>query len=459
MVNDRRSDSSGRWLLQWPVLWGMAACGAFYALVLAGPLSHPLIESLFADHPVEYVATAMFFLGMATLAVKQIQIARQRRLADAELFGRLPDQRWTLSDAAALAERLDRLAGGLRHSYLVNRLIDALRFVHRSGTASQLDDELDDLADGATQRAEADYGIVRMFVWAIPILGFLGTVIGIAMAMGKLAPQDLEESLPEVMASLTVAFNTTILALGLCIVLFFAQFFTQRREEKLLDLIDQRARELLLGRFGATRSIEAAPGGAGAMVEAIEQAGRRMIEQQTEIWQQAVERLEVRSAEIALAAARQLQEALDQAMRSSLAEHANRLAEAEQRAAELSRRYWEEAAKAVDQQASALAASAAQLARQLEVWNRTAQVTQWIAQLQELLNRNLASLAATGHFEQAMAGLSAAIQLLNARLGQTASPVSLVDFSGGGKAHGGRAARNPAAVASDDPSQNPSQAA
>ncbi len=458
MVKDPRSSFSVSRLVRWPVLWGLAVCGAFYAAVLAGPLDHPLVKSLFADHPVEYVATVMFFLGMATLAIKQMEIARQHRLLRAEVFSRFSEQRWTPADAGALAERLDRLPRSLHDSYLVERLTEAFRFVHRSGAADRLDDELGELADSAAQRAEADYGLVRMFVWAIPILGFLGTVIGIAMAMGKLAPQDLEESLPEVMASLTVAFNTTILALGLCIVLFFAQFFTQRQEEKLLDLVDRRARQLLLGRFVTVRRKEHPPGSAGAIVEAIEEAGRRTMEQQTEIWRQAIEQVEQRSAEIALAAASQLRNALEQAIRSSLVEHANRLAAAEHEAAEHSRRYWNWVAEAVDRHAAAVAASAGQLAQQLEVWNRTAEVSQWIAQLQESLNRNLATLASTGHFEQAITALSAAIQLLNARLGQTPPGVSLVDLPGG-IAQTGSPAGDPVAPSADETSQGSSQAA
>ena len=72
--------------------------------------------------------------------------------------------------------------------------------------------------------ARTSSALIAQMSDAIPVLGFLGTVIGITLAIGKLSPQALEDSLPEVMTSLSVAFYTTTQALGLSIVLMFAQF-------------------------------------------------------------------------------------------------------------------------------------------------------------------------------------------------------------------------------------------
>ena len=121
--------------------------------------------------------------------------------------------------------------------------------MRRKSSAETLDDELRALADYDVDRMHASYSLVRIIVWAIPILGFLGTVIGITLAIAKLSPDQLENSLPEVTAGLGIAFDTTALALALSMVLMFAKFFVERLETRLLMAVDRRVAEELVGRF------------------------------------------------------------------------------------------------------------------------------------------------------------------------------------------------------------------
>ena len=53
--------------------------------------------------------------------------------------------------------------------------------MHR-GSADALDDELKYLSDLDASRLHASYALFRVIVWAIPILGFLGTVWGMIVA-------------------------------------------------------------------------------------------------------------------------------------------------------------------------------------------------------------------------------------------------------------------------------------
>ncbi|MDR1958179.1 MAG: hypothetical protein LBQ54_03915, partial [Planctomycetaceae bacterium] len=51
-------------------LWGGLATFGFYSLIHNGLLKHPLVIRYTAMHPVEYVITGMFFIGLAGLIVK-----------------------------------------------------------------------------------------------------------------------------------------------------------------------------------------------------------------------------------------------------------------------------------------------------------------------------------------------------------------------------------------------------
>jgi hypothetical protein len=87
--------------------------------------------------------------------------------------------------------------------------------------------------------------------------------------------------------------------------------------------------------------------------------------------------------------------------------------------AQQNQQHWERMQQALGQQAQALAELQQHISKQVEVLSGAVEATGQIARLEEALNRNLASLAGSGHFEQALSSLTAAIHLLHARLGQT----------------------------------------
>jgi biopolymer transport protein ExbB/TolQ len=78
---------------------------------------------------------------------------------------------------------------------------------------------------------------VHYLAWAIPAIGFLGTVRGIGMAL-TVAPTVTDASLPDFLnvttRCLAVAFDTTLVALLLSLVLMFLLHAVQRGQEDLV---------------------------------------------------------------------------------------------------------------------------------------------------------------------------------------------------------------------------------
>ena len=80
---------------------------------------------------------------------------------------------------------------------------------------------------------------VSTMIWAIPVLGFIGTVLGLAKAVAKfglLASSgtaiDFNAVLPQVTGGLATAFETTLIALVLALILqIFASFRRQAEEQ------------------------------------------------------------------------------------------------------------------------------------------------------------------------------------------------------------------------------------
>lgn len=226
-----------------PFLWGGLATAGFYGLVHAGVVAHPLVVRYFCGHPLEYVTAAFFFTGMATLAIKAVRLRAEYlvfRHPDVTAPS-LPEGVDARGRAAWLAQRLEGLPAALRRTQLASRVRDVCRYVLGPRGAAGLEEHLKYLAELAADNVHRSYALVRTITWAVPILGFLGTVIGITLAIANVTPEQLESSLGEVTGGLAVAFDTTALSLALSMTLVFATFMVERAEQSVLADVERFA--------------------------------------------------------------------------------------------------------------------------------------------------------------------------------------------------------------------------
>ena len=91
--------------------------------------------------------------------------------------------------------------------------------------------------------SENSFSAVSSFIWAIPVLGFIGTVLGLARAVGNFGSltgagdqAGFEAVLPEITGGLATAFETTLIALVLALIL---QLLASFRSQAELDFIAQ----------------------------------------------------------------------------------------------------------------------------------------------------------------------------------------------------------------------------
>ena len=107
---------------------------------------------------------------------------------------------------------------------------------------------------------DLNYHMLRYIVWLIPTLGFIGTVVGIALALnetgaslssgaGDVSMTQNPELLVAMTKNLGVAFYTTLLALLLSAVLVFVLHVAQAREERALNKAGQYCLDNLINRL------------------------------------------------------------------------------------------------------------------------------------------------------------------------------------------------------------------
>ncbi len=406
-----------------PILWGIAASVGFYALVHAGLLGSELVPRYCAKHPVAYLEMVMFFLGMAALVLKAVDVAGQRAGLGRSPLGLSSRTSLPVEACDALLSRLDRLPRRRQREYYVSRLRAALEHVCARRSADALGDELKYLADADASRVHASYSLFRMIVWAIPILGFLGTVIGITMALNGVDLQAPDQSMVNVLTGLGLKFDTTALALTLSMLLMFAHFLVDRAEGSLLDRVDRQVtRELVCLLPKSSTGADGQIAAVREMAEGVIQAAEQLVERQSEWWQASIEAAHERWVRLADDAGDRLQAALAE----SLKLHAREIAAAEQSAIEKTHRQWGELQQALSEGVASVTAAQDTVGQRIEVLSRAVEATGQIARLEETLNRNLAALAGAKNFEETVMSLAAAIHLLTARLAEApAGPVKI----------------------------------
>jgi biopolymer transport protein ExbB/TolQ len=131
-------------------------------------------------------------------------------------------------------------------SIVLNRLDRLLALWLGSKDISRVADWLNSESERDSSAFDSTYATVRVLIWAIPIMGFIGTVMGLGNAIsgfgdflaGSAELSQIKDAIGQVTMGLGVAFDTTLLALVLSVFVMFPLSSIQRREETLFVEID-----------------------------------------------------------------------------------------------------------------------------------------------------------------------------------------------------------------------------
>ncbi len=397
------------------VLWGLALTFGFYYAISQGFVQNETIKRYTTGHPVEYVTIAMFLIGLCDLTFKLLKTRRERRaLRRGALFPPKKHEKEPLANVPSYLDAVVKARDVRGESSYLSRLADALDFLRFGGAPDELDHELRRLADDAYDRRDADYGMARAFIWAIPILGFLGTVLGITVALGSLDLTQLDATSEKLADGLKVAFDTTALSLSLVFVLFFLQFFSRKQDALLERRVARLVDSELKGRFYDDRDqvVEGASPDAG-MVRLFAAALDEAFTRQTTQWNATV-----------AAVAEQLGAAFDKRLCEGSGAWTQTLADAQRQFVDAS---LTPALNAASEQLVKLDALAEKIERQTEALRQTLQATADVTALEERLAQSLEKLAEVGEFEKTLNNLSATVCLLNSKLTSGPQNVALAE--------------------------------
>ena len=188
-------------------------------------------------------AALFFFAGVAVLLLKVTKLKFQERALSLSAVPAEPEFVLTEATAATVLARIHSLVDHPRHFVLLNRIDRALSNLKNIGQVNDVSAILRAQAENDEDLVASSYTLLNGMVWAIPVLGFIGTVQGLSMAIGQFtrtlqASGDISmirTSLQGVTTGLATAFETTLIALVLALILQMWITFQQKREMSFLD--------------------------------------------------------------------------------------------------------------------------------------------------------------------------------------------------------------------------------
>jgi len=171
--------------------------------------------------------------AMAIMASKGLNTVRENRLLQTELVPVTDGMRILPEDSREYTRQIESLPESERRLLLPRSLLAAL---HRFGSTGSIQDSsatAQAVCETESERLDSELAMVRYIAWAIPSIGFIGTVRGIGAALG-LAHRAVEGDITGVTRNLGTAFNSTFIALLISIVLMFLLHQLQLRQERLV---------------------------------------------------------------------------------------------------------------------------------------------------------------------------------------------------------------------------------
>lgn len=224
------------------------------------PFKETRVGSVFLDRGwVNYAEAFLFFWGLAILWLKLLLNKHQEKAALLHLFPANLGEEVNSQTVGGFIDNIYKLPINLRDSIIVNRIRKALELFESRNSNNEVSTFLGTQSDIDANRSSGSYSLVKVFLWAIPILGFIGTVMGLSDAVGSLAmgdntdPEALKGTINNLTGGLGVAFDTTLLGLILSILMSFPLAAVQKKEDETLTFVDTFCTEKLLPKLNDSK--------------------------------------------------------------------------------------------------------------------------------------------------------------------------------------------------------------
>jgi len=175
----------------------------------------------------------LMFWALAIMGYKSVSILHERRLLDVDLIPIAEGMRILPEDTREFARQVQALPDDKQRMVLPRALLNALQRFASTRNIQDVASSTHTIFESEADRLESELSMIRYISWAIPSIGFIGTVRGIGEALAQ-ADKAVQGDIAGVTQSLGVAFNSTFIALLISIFLMFLVHQLQLLQERLV---------------------------------------------------------------------------------------------------------------------------------------------------------------------------------------------------------------------------------
>ena len=180
---------------------------------------------------------------LAFLLIKWRKLKVQRKALDIKLGSDEAGFVISPMNAQEIIKEINKSAFSGADFMVLWRIERALSNLRNIGRVSDVSSFLSDMAENDSNYVENSYTLPKGLIWAIPVLGFIGTVLGLSQAVGGFGAvvaggadlEALKGALGGVTGGLATAFETTLIALVAALIIQLLMTLLQHKEEEFLD--------------------------------------------------------------------------------------------------------------------------------------------------------------------------------------------------------------------------------
>ena len=196
-------------------------------------IAYDMEKSLFVTIK-DYEQETCFILMLWATAImlfKANKLRWEKRFLNFKLIDLRDEMRIVPEDTRKYTRHIQAIPAEEQENLVPRTLLNALQ---RFGSAKNIRDvaqSIKETCETEGERLDSELAIIRYIVWAIPSIGFIGTVRGISQALGQ-AHKAVEGDIIGVTVSLGVAFNSTFIALLISLFVMFLMHQLQLMQER-----------------------------------------------------------------------------------------------------------------------------------------------------------------------------------------------------------------------------------
>ena len=383
-------------------------------------LTNELLVRYTTGHPISRFTTGMFFIGVASLLMiaknvfEQFSTESKIQLVESDPTPSTNSKSTTnvAPRAAAYQNNLNEHPSWVKDHYLWQRLSAMMAYLQRSDSTANAETELKYLTELDYERQQQRFALVRILIWATPMLGFLGTVLGISEALGGISvgpENNFEPMMNGLRGSLYVAFDTTALALTLSMFLMFGQFLIDRFELQLLSIVDTRVHAEVNRNFDLTSTDDVAM---RTFSEQFLETSKEAAINQTKLWKHSIESAQKAWSSTLTDTNASVQNNLTEALSQNTLQLTNQLTTAIDRADHAMAHRWQQWQVMLSDNCRLLTEHQKQIADQTSQFGKMVSEKTDTHELKNALTKNNQAIEATQQLRETLGALSKSIQTM-----------------------------------------------